>query len=88
MGELFGNCLNLKGLVFLFFEIYAGCRYHMGDVIPIYLFLPWNKIFFGHLLARTLYFGMIHALVSMNRDWGPVERAADGIDNDKDAWPV
>ena len=63
---------------------YAGCRFHMRVLIPIYLFLPWNKTFFGHILARTLDFGMIDAPVLMNRDGGPVERAAYGIHNDKD----
>ena len=56
----------------------------MGVLIPIYLFLPWNKVFFGHLLARTLDFGMIDAPVPMNWDGGPVKSAADGIHNDKD----
>ena len=56
----------------------------MGFLIPIYLFLPWNKIFFGHLLARTLDFGMIDAHLSMNWNGGPVERAADVIHNDRD----
>ena len=56
----------------------------MGVLIPIYLFLPWNKVFFGHLLARTFDFGMIDAPVPMNWDGGPVKSAADGIHNDKD----
>ena len=56
----------------------------MGVLISIYLFFPWNKVFFGHLLARTLDFGMIDAPVPMNWDGGPVESAADGIHNDKD----
>ena len=56
----------------------------MGVLIPIYLFFPWNKIFFGDLLARTLNFGMIDAPVLMNWAGDPVKRAADGIHNDKD----
>ena len=57
----------------------------MGVLIPIYLFFPWNKIFFGHLLAWTLDFGMIGAPVSINWDRGPVKRATDGVHNDNDA---
>ena len=56
----------------------------MGVLILIYLFLPWNKIFFGHILARTLDFGMINAPVPMNCDGGPVQKAADRIHNGKD----
>ena len=55
----------------------------MGVLIPIYLFLPWNKNFFGHLLAQTLDFGMIDAHVLMNKDGRPVKRVADRIHNDK-----
>ena len=60
----------------------------MGVVIPIYLFLPWNLIFFGHLLAQNLDFGMIDAPVLINWDGGPVERAVDGIHNDMEVWPM
>ena len=56
--------------------------------ISIYLFLPWSKIFLGHLLAWTLEFGMINSPVPMNWDWSPVERAADKIHNDKDIWAM
>ena len=56
----------------------------MEVLIPIYLFHPWNKIFFGHLLAQTLDFGMIDDPVLKNRDGDPVEKNADGIHNDKD----
>ena len=55
----------------------------MGVLIPIYLFLPWNEIFSGHLLARTLDFGMVDVPVLTNWDGGPVVKAADGILNDK-----
>ena len=55
----------------------------MGVLIPIYLFLPWNKIFSGHLLARTLGFGMVDAPVPMNWYGGPVVKVADGILDDK-----
>ena len=58
----------------------------MGVLIPIYLFLLWNKIFFGHLFSRTLDFGMIDAPVSMNWDGGYIKQAADGIDNDNDKY--
>ena len=51
----------------------------MVAVIPVYLFLSWNKNFFGHLLARFLDFSMIDALVSINSDGASVERATDGI---------
>ena len=81
MGELFDNRLNLKGLMIL---VSGLCWCHMGVVvIPIYLFLPWNKIFFGLLMAQTLDFGMIDASDPMNWNGGPVEKAADGIHNDK-----
>ena len=61
----------------------------MGVVIPIYLdFLPWNKLFFEHLLARTIDFGMIDTPAPMNWDGGPVERTTDRIHNGKDVWPV
>ena len=46
----------------------------MGVLIPIYLFLHWNKIFFGHLLAQTLGFGTIDARIPMNWDEGPVKK--------------
>ena len=51
----------------------------MVAVIPVYLFLPWNKSFFGHFLARFLDFGVIDALVSINLDGALVERETDGI---------
>ena len=50
--------------------------------------LPWNKIFFGLLMARTFDLGMIDASDQMNWDGGSVERAADGIDNDKNVCSV
>ena len=37
----------------------------MRVVIPTYLFLPFNKIFFDHFLARTLDFSVIDAPVSI-----------------------
>ena len=51
----------------------------MVAVIPVYLFLPWNKSFFGHFLARFFDFGVIDALVSINSDGALVERETDGI---------
>ena len=36
----------------------------MGVVIPIYLFLLWNKTFFDYLLSHTLDFGRTDAPVS------------------------
>ena len=45
----------------------------MVAMIPVYLFLPWNKSFFGHFLARVLDFGMIDALISINSD-GPLSK--------------
>ena len=60
----------------------------MKVVIPIYLILTWSKIFFGHFLARTFDFGMAYALILMIWDRDPVERAADGIHNNKDVWPL
>ena len=55
----------------------------MGVLIPIYFFLPWNKIFSGHFLSRTLDFGKNDAPVPINWDGSPIERAADGIHNGK-----
>ena len=55
----------------------------MEFVISIDLFLPWNKIFFGHLLALALDFAMIDAPVPMNWNGVLAERAADGIHNYK-----
>ena len=59
----------------------------MVAVIPVYLFLPWNKSLFGHFLARFLDFGVIDALVSINSDGALVERETDGI-HDKEVWPI
>ena len=59
----------------------------MVDVIPVYLFLSWNKSFFGHLLARFLDSSMIDALVSIKSDGASVERVTDGI-HDQDIWPI
>ena len=56
----------------------------MGVGIPIYLFLPWDKMFFDHLLARVPDFGIIDATVPVNWNGGSVERAAEGSHNDKD----
>ena len=55
----------------------------MGVLIPIYLFLPWYKILFGHLLAQTLDFGMIDAPASVIWDGGPVKKTPYRIHNDK-----
>ena len=33
----------------------------MGVLTPIYLFLPWNKVFFGYFVAGAPNFGMIDA---------------------------
>ena len=52
---------------------------HMKVLIPVCLFLPWNKIFFGYLFARILYFGMIDAAARMNWDGGPVKGAVDMV---------
>ena len=83
MGELFGNRLNLKGLVFLVSNLCLMQVSHKSS--DSNLPLPfWNKTFFGHLLARTLDFGMIDAPVPVNSDGGTVKRMTDGIHNDKD----
>ena len=60
----------------------------MGVVIPIYLFLRQNKIFFGHPLAQALHFTMIGVPILMNWDWGHVERVADETHDDKNVCPV
>ena len=67
--ELFGDRINLKGLVFLVSDLCWMEASH-GVVIPIYLFLLWNKTFFDYLLSHTLDFGRIDAPVS-ELGWEP-----------------
>ena len=89
MSELFCdcNCLNSKDLLFLVLDLYWMEVSHGGCDI-IYFFLPWFKIFFDHLLARTLDSGMIDPPVSMNWDGGSVKRVADSIHNGKEVWQI
>ena len=52
---------------------------NVNVLIPIYLFLPWNKMFFGHFLAGVFNFDMTDAPISMNWDEDPAGRGADRI---------
>ena len=87
MDELFYNRLNLKGLVFLVSDL-GWMEVSHGFFDSNLPFPPWIKFFYGHLLARTLDFGMIDVPVPMNWDGGSVQRVVEGIHNDKDVWPM